>query len=134
MARRSLLITYVATYLLAVGAIIRYLVHFHDDLFWSITPLLGTYLVLLVSEPFLIRQNRLYTNLYLLVQIVIICTLSLITPNVDYWVVLFCPLVVQVMHNFPQRTGFLITGIFTMIMSVFMLMVCRVRPCETDQG
>jgi signal transduction histidine kinase len=57
----------------------------------------------------------------LFVQTAIICTLSLITPNVDFWAALFCPLVVQVMHNFPQRTGFLITGIFTMIVAMFML-------------
>jgi signal transduction histidine kinase len=57
-----------------------------------------------------------------LVQTAIICTLSLITPSVDFWAALFCPLVVQVMHNFPQRTGFLITGIFTVIASVFLLL------------
>ncbi len=121
MARRTLLITYIATYLLAVGAIIRYLVLFRDHRFWSIALLLGGYLVLLFSKPFLIRRNRLLTYIYLFVQTAIICTISFITPNVDFWASLFCPLVVQVMHNFPQRTGFLITGTFTVIMSVPML-------------
>jgi signal transduction histidine kinase len=41
---------------------------------------------------------------------------------VDFWAMLFCPLVVQVMHNFPRRTGFLISGIFTLIMAIFMLL------------
>ena len=105
-----------------MAAIIRYLVRFRDDRFWSIALLIGGYLVLLFSEPFFIRRNRLLTNIYLFVQTAIICTLSLFTPNVDFWTALFFPLVVQVMHNFPQRTGFVITGIFTVIMAVLMLL------------
>ncbi len=121
MARRTLLITYIATYLLAVGSIIRYLVGFRDDRFWSIALLLGGYVVLLCAEPFLIRRNRPLTYIYLFVQTAIICTLSSITPTVDFWAALFCPLVVQVMHNFPQRTGFVITGIFAVLTSGFLL-------------
>ncbi|HCB48934.1 MAG TPA: hypothetical protein DEP47_05295, partial [Chloroflexi bacterium] len=122
MARRTLLVTYIATYILAVGSIIRTLIRFRDDRFWSITLLFGGYLVLLFSEPFFIRRNRRLTTIYLFVQTAIICTVAFITPNVDFWAALFCPLVVQVMHNFPQRTGFLITGIFTVLMSIFMLL------------
>ena len=122
MARRTLLITYIATYLLAVGGITRILVRFRDDPLWSIAILSGVYLVLLIFEPFLIRQNRLLTYIYLIIQTAIIATLSLLTPNADFWAVLFCPLVVQVMHNFPQRTGFLITGIFTVITSILLLL------------
>jgi signal transduction histidine kinase len=121
MARRTLLITYIAVYLLAVGAVTRYLIGFRDHRFWSIAFLLGGYLLILVSEPLLSRRNRPVTYIYLLVQTAIICALSLIAPNVDFWAMLFCPLVVQVMHNFPQRTGFLMTGILTVIMSVLML-------------
>jgi signal transduction histidine kinase len=122
MARQTLLITYIATYLLAVGGITRILVRFRDDPLWSIAILSGVYLVLLILEPFLIRQNRLLTYIYLIIQTAIIATLSLLTPNSDFWAALFCPLVVQVMHNFPQRTGFLITGIFTVITSILLLL------------
>ena len=122
MARRTLLVTYIATYLLAVGSIIRYLVRFHDDRFWSIALLASGYLVLLLLEPFFVRRHRLLTYIYLLAQSAIICTVSLFAPNVDFWAALFCPLVVQVMQNFPQRTGFLITGSFTVITSVFLLL------------
>jgi signal transduction histidine kinase len=122
MARRTLLITYIATYLLAVGTIIRLLVRFRDDRFWSIALLLGGYLVLLIAEPYFFRRNRLLTYIYLFVQIAIICTVALITPTVDFFAALFMPLVVQVMHNFPQRAGFLITGIFTVIMAIFMFL------------
>jgi signal transduction histidine kinase len=108
--------------LLAAGAIIRTLVRFRDHGFWSIALPLGGYLVLLLSEPIAIRRNRRLMSIYLFVQTAIVVTLSFITPEVDFWAVLFCPLVVQVMHSFPQRSGFLITGIFAVIVSVPMLL------------
>lgn len=122
MARRTLWITYIATYLLAVGSSIRYLIIFRDDRFGSIVLILVGYLVLLLVGPVFIRLNRLFTYIYLFVQTALICTLSFIAPNVDFWAALFCPLVVQVMHNFPQRTGLLITGIFSVITSFFLLL------------
>jgi signal transduction histidine kinase len=122
MTRRSLFITYLTAYLLAIATIIRYLVTFRGDRFWSIALLCAGYLVLLIAEPFIIRRSRLLTTIYLLIQIAIISMLSSIAPIVDFWGVLFCPLVVQVMRNFPQRTGFLITGIFTVIMATLMLL------------
>ena len=93
MARRTLLIIYVAIYLLVVGGIIRYVVRFGDYRFWLLA-LLTVYLILLFLEPFFIRQNRLLTNIYLFVQTSIICTVALISPNVDFWTALFLPLVV----------------------------------------
>ena len=74
MARRTLLITYIATYLLAIGTMVRYLTSFRNDRFWPIALLLGAYLVLLIVEPFVIRQNRLLTAAYLTIQIAIICS------------------------------------------------------------
>ncbi|MFC2026346.1 hypothetical protein ACFLUC_04040, partial [Chloroflexota bacterium] len=121
MAHRTLLITYIATYLIAIGAIVRYLVRFKDDRLWIITFLLAVYLVLLFLEPILSRRNRYLTYLYLFSQTAIISSISFITPNVDFWAVLFFPLVLQAMHNFSQRTGFLLTGIFTVIMTILML-------------
>lgn len=44
------------------------------------------------------------------------------TPNVDFWTMLFVPLVVQVMHKFPQRTGFLLTGVISGITSILLLL------------
>ncbi len=122
MARRTLLVTYIATYLLAVGSIIRLLVRFRDDRFWSIVLLVGGYLALLLLEPFFVRRHRPLTYSYLLVQSAIICAISVVAPTVDFWAALFCPLVVQVMHSFPQRTGFLITGILVVITAVFLLL------------
>jgi signal transduction histidine kinase len=121
MAHRTLLVTYIATYLLAVGSIIRYLPLIGEDRLWPFAILVGGYLVLLLLEPLYIRRHRVLTHISLLVQSAIICTISVVAPAADFWAVLFCPLVVQVMHNFPQRTGFLITGVFTAITSVFLL-------------
>jgi signal transduction histidine kinase len=121
MARKTLVITYAATYLLVVGTSIRYLVRFRDDHLWSIALLLAGFLVLLIVEPVFIRQNRLLTAIYLSVQVAITSALAFITPGVDFWAALLCPLVVQVMHNYPQRSGFMITGVFTAIMSILMV-------------
>jgi signal transduction histidine kinase len=122
MARRTLLITYIATFLLAIATTIRLLVMFRDDRLWSIALLLGGYLILLIAGSFFIRRNRLLATIYLFVQIAIICTVALITPSADFFAILFCPLVVQVMNSFPRRTGFLITGIFTVITSILLLL------------
>ncbi len=122
LARRTLLITYIAMYLLAIGSIIRILVRFWDDNLGSIALLLGGYLVLLFFDPIIIRRNRLLTYIYLFVQAGIICTLSFFTHNVDFWAMLFFPLIVQVIHYFPQRIGFLITGIFTGITAILLLL------------
>lgn len=121
MARRTLLITYIATYLLAISAIVRLLVRFQDERYLNILFLAGGYLALLIAEPFLIRQKRIFTYIYLFVQTAIICTLAFITPTVDFWAMLFCPIVVQVMNNFSRRTGFFITGIFTIVTAIFLL-------------
>jgi signal transduction histidine kinase len=121
LARRTLLITYLATYLLAVAAIIRSLMSFGDDRFWTLALLLAGYLVLLLLEPLFVRRNRRLTYVFLLAQSGFICAVAFVTPEVDFWAALFCPLVVQVMHNFPQRPGFIVTGAFTLIMSFFML-------------
>ena len=122
MARRTLLITYFATYLVAIGTIIRYLTSFSDDSLWSIALPLGIYLVLLFAEPIFIRRNRYLIYFYLLVQTTIICGISFITPNVDFWAALFLPLVLQAMQNLPRRNGFIVTGLLTVTMAIFMLL------------
>ena len=121
MARRTLLITYIASYLLVVGRITRYLVRFRDYRFWSIVLLIG-YLILMFSELLVIRRNRFLGHLYLFVQTAIICTFALITPNADFWTVLFLSPILHVMRYFPQRTGFLIVGIFGVMMAILLLL------------
>ena len=119
MARRTLLVTYIATYLLAIASLIRYLVRFHHDGLWPIVLLAGGYLLLLLLEPIFARRYRPLTYIYLLAQSGLICAIAVTAPTVDYWAILFCPLVVQVRRSFPRRTGFLIAGLFTAITSAF---------------
>jgi signal transduction histidine kinase len=121
MARRTLFVTYIAAYLLVVVRIIRYLVRFPEYSFWSITLLIG-YLILLFTEPLMTHRIKYYTHIYLFIQTAIICMFALITPNVDFWTVLFLPLILLVMRFFSLRTGFLIIGIFSVIIAILLLM------------
>ena len=122
MTRRTLFITYIATYLLAIAAVIRTLAAFQDERFMMLVALVTAYLILLFLEPFYIRRDRRLTYLYLVIETTIICIIALLTPIVDFWASLFVPLVVQVMHNFRQSTGLVITVVFTLLMSIFMIM------------
>ncbi len=122
MARRTIFVTYFASYLLATSMIIRTIIRFYSTPeILTISLLCGFYLVLLFIEPIFIRQKLILTGFYLLAQTAIISLLAFTISNVDFWAVMFCPLVVQVMFKFPARTGYLITGIFTLIMSYFIL-------------
>ena len=120
MARRTLFVTYIAAYLLVVARIIRYLGRFPEHSYWSIT-LLICYLILIFTEPLIIHRIKYYSSIYLIIQTAIICTFALITPNVDFWTVLFLPLILVAMRFFSLRTGFLIIGIFSVIIAVLLL-------------
>ena len=122
MARRVRIITYVAAYLFALGVALRYVLTFSGDDLRSIVPLLAFYMVLLIAEPFLIRQHRRLSYLYLILQVAIISAISFTIPTVDFWAGLFFPLLVQVMNNYPSRAGYRITGAFTVIMALLMLL------------
>jgi signal transduction histidine kinase len=126
MARRTLFITYLGTYLLAISSVIRSILLFWDkDNIILIAVLHGGYLALLISERVFIRRNRLITYIYLVVQIAIIVKIASVI-HVDYWAGLIIPLVVQAMHNLPLRIGFSITGVLSVIMSY--LMISRLGP------
>jgi signal transduction histidine kinase len=121
MARRTLVIIYIGTYLLAISNIIRTIILFGDENnIILIAVLHGGYLALLICERIFVRRNRLITYIYLVVQIAIIGKIASVI-HVDHWAGLIIPLVVQVMHNFPLRTGLSITGIFSVIMSYLMI-------------
>jgi signal transduction histidine kinase len=122
MARRTLLITYIATYLVAITSMVRTIVWFTlDDQILLISLLLGVYLILLLVEPFFIRRRRNLIYFYLILQTIIICALASIISEADFWAVWFAPLSVQVMYYFPSRTGYIIIGMFTVIMVFFIL-------------
>jgi len=122
MARRTIFISYIASYLLAISMIARTIIRFYSTPeIITISLLCGSYIVLLIIEPIFIHQRQILSGFYLLAQTVIICLLAIIISDVDFWAVMFCPLIVQVMFRLAIRTGYLITGILTVIMSYFML-------------
>jgi len=122
MARRTLLITYIATYILAITSMIRTIIWFiSEEQILLICLLIGIYLILLLVEPFFIRRRRNYIYIYIILQTLIICALASIISEADFWAVWFAPLSVQVMYYFPSRTGYIIIGIFTVIMAFFIL-------------
>ena len=122
MARRTLLITYIATYILAITSMMRIIIwFFSDDHILLIALLLVIYLVLLFVEPSFIRRRRNFIYFYLILQTIIICALASLISEADFWAVWFAPLSVQVMYYFPSRTGYIIIGVFTVIMTFFIL-------------
>ena len=124
MARRILFITYSTTYLLAFSGIFLIIFGYHrSDEFPPIALFSGIYLVLLLAEPFFIRQKRSRIYIYMIAQIATICGLAPIISNWDYWALLVCPLVVQAMVNFESRTGYILTGIYIAISAFLFLIV-----------
>ena len=124
MARRTLFITYIASYIIAVSNSIRGIIDYYNcdcDGFLSIALLIGVYLVLLFAEPLFFRQKRIRTYIYMIAQIISILVLALRMPGEDYWTLMICPLVVQAMTNFESRTGYIFTGIFLAIMPYFLV-------------
>jgi len=122
MARQRTLITYLAAYFFAIGAAIRYLSSFRGQpSFWTITGLLAAFLLLMSIEPWLTRRSHRFTHLYLAVQTGIIIGLSLITPDADWFALLFISLTLQAMHVFPPRIGFRWVALFTVVMAVLMI-------------
>ena len=123
MARQKTIITNLAAYFFAIATAIRYLSAFlgHPSL-WPIAGLLAAFLLLLAIEPWLTRRSHWFTHIYLAVQTGIIYALSVTTPNIDFWSVLFISLTLQAMHVFPPGTGFRWTGVFTVVMAVLMIL------------
>jgi signal transduction histidine kinase len=103
----------VVTYLVFAGVALRGL----SD--YSYRPFQGTvlasllaFLLLRVSEAWLGRRLAWYPHLYLALQTCLILALSLMPPYVDYFVILYVPLSVDVMAWFSPRPAYLWIGIF----------------------
>ena len=123
MARRTLILTYLATYLLAFGGIFRIVLGYYPSAeFPPIALCIGVYLVLLLAEPLFFRQNRIRSCIYLIAQIATLCLLAPIISGWDLWALLFFPLVVQAMVGFGTRIGYLITGVITAVTAVLLLL------------
>jgi len=81
MARRTLFVTYLASYIIAISNSIRGIIDYYyfdcgGFLFLSITFLISVYLVLLFAEPFFFRQKQIRTYIYMIAQFVIILAIA----------------------------------------------------------
>jgi signal transduction histidine kinase len=124
MARRTLFITYIASYIIAISNSIRGIIDYYNcdcDGFLSIALLIGVYLVLLFAEPLFVRRKRIRAYIYMVAQIATILALALHMPGEDFWTLMILPLIVQAMNNFEPRTGYIFTGIFVATMPLFLI-------------
>jgi signal transduction histidine kinase len=124
MARRTLFVTYIASYIIAISNSIRGIIDYYNcdcDGFLSIALLIGVYLVLLFAEPLFVRRKRIRAYIYMVAQIATILALALHMPGEDFWTLMILPLIVQAMNNFEPRTGYIFTGIFVATMPLFLI-------------
>jgi signal transduction histidine kinase len=121
MARHKTLVTYLTAYLVATGTAIRDLSAYRGESYQrEVLALLAAFFLLLAIEPRLTRRSRRYTHLYLAVQAGIIFALSLIPPRLDFFSLLFIPLILQAVYVFHPQIAFRWTIAFTVIMAVLM--------------
>ncbi len=124
MARRTLIVTYLTTYLLALSGIFHIVFGYYRAVeFPPIAHCTGAYLVLLLAEPFFFRQNRIRSCIYLIAQTAVICGLAPTIPNWDLWALLFLPLVVQAVVSLGARIARLLTAIFVATTAGLLLLV-----------
>jgi signal transduction histidine kinase len=95
--------------------------HCDCDALYTIAHLIGVYLLLLFTEPILVRQNRIRATIYMIAQITIILALAFNMQGEDFWALMILPLIAQAMVNFEPRTGYIFTGIFTAIMPFLLI-------------
>jgi signal transduction histidine kinase len=133
MARRTLFVTYFASYIIAISNSIRGIIDYYyfdcgGFLFLSITILISVYLVLLFAEPFFFRQKQGGVATIVVLKSMTNLGYFLQHHNIDhplqgedFWALMIFPLVVQAMNNFKPRIGYIFTGIFIAIMPYFLL-------------
>ncbi len=124
MARRTLFITYIASYVIAISNSIRGIIDYYYcacDEFLPIALLIGVFMVLLFVEPLFVRRKRIRAYIYMVAQIATILALALNMPGEDFWALMILPLIVQAMNNFEPRTGYIFTGIFVAFMPLFLI-------------
>jgi signal transduction histidine kinase len=121
MSRHRTLVTYLVSALVALGTAIRYLAMLRGDpRFGWVAGLLAAYLLLLALEPRLSRRSCRCTHLYLAAQTGIASALALLPPQLDYFSILFIPLVLQAVHVLRPRASFCWIGVFTVVMAALM--------------
>jgi signal transduction histidine kinase len=76
--------------------------------------LLAAYGIAMASEPWLTRRLSRYPGFYLPLQSILVLTLLIEAPGMDFLTMLFLPLSFQAVQFFKRRAGFLWIGAFTL--------------------
>jgi signal transduction histidine kinase len=124
MQRVRTIVTYIAAYFFTFGTILRCLVGYHpQDFTFPLYIPLAAFIVLFVIEPYLSRISNQGVHYYLGVQTAIITFLLYISPQVDFFAVLFFVLTLQAFHRLDERIGFRWVLVFIAIMAGMMIYI-----------
>jgi len=121
LTRHKSLFFSLAFYLLLGAVALRALVSYFSighPLRWVAAGLLLAFAGLMSSERWLACRYRWYPSLYLALQTVLVFSLLLLPPYLDFFAALFIPLSAQAMLSFAQRTGLTWIGLFTLTAAV----------------
>ncbi len=85
---------------------------------WLVGSLEAVFLLLYVTEPWVIRRFHQYTQFYLAVQTIILVVLLLWPPGLNSAPILYFVLIFRVMPRISAKAGFIWLGIFVAFVSV----------------
>jgi len=83
--------------------------------------LLFVFLALSITPPLIISKIRLYLDIYLSLQSILIVVLLLLPPNEDYFSILYVCLTIQAVSYFSIRKGFVWIAIFSLLLFVALM-------------
>lgn len=110
---RSYRLSYLAGYLIFFVIVERKLAFsLGKPSFGATAALLGLFLLLYATQPYLSRHLSRYHHLYLFCQTAIVQTLGLLPPYEDTWGLLYIPLSFQALHFYSRRVALAWGGLF----------------------
>ncbi len=113
--RKFLLISYSAFILLYTAVVARAVFTLRDEAdFWVMVGLLAAYLVLMVSEYWLVPRSLVFLHVFNAVQTVIVLALLLTVGYFDFFANLLIPPCAQSILYFRRRTAFTWIGVMTL--------------------
>jgi len=118
-AKKNILGT-VVSYLMVTAVAVRGLVAY-SEVALPILGYLGVYILLMVLEPTLRRQQNWGQPLFLLGQIGVMVGLFFLTPFGDFWAIMLLPACIYVMRHFRQPLAWTWIGIFCVAMSIMII-------------
>jgi signal transduction histidine kinase len=74
--------------------------------------IVGLYAVLYATQPLLTRRYAWYTNVYFLIQMILVQVLALFESYIDAWALLYIPLGFQLAVRLPRRQALAWAGVY----------------------